>query len=149
MNSNVLGLDWQVVHTHRTSCRGCWPRGFGALNFSPHYWIFTSVPKRFQSSLIHFSYGPNTCSSGTKVWRRASMSNRWRSTQMSSCSTIGAAQLSFRYRNRTEITALTVNKSLIQYGFRASTRAIRYTVNIVWGPIKIRWSRSVACFKPT
>ena len=37
-----------------------------------HPWIFTSVPKGFQSSLllIHFRYGPNTCSSGTKEWDR-------------------------------------------------------------------------------
>ena len=33
----------QVVHTHQTSCRLSWPRGFGALNSSPHSWIFTSV----------------------------------------------------------------------------------------------------------
>ena len=32
------GEEWgaQVVHTHRTSCRCGWPRGFGALNPSPH-----------------------------------------------------------------------------------------------------------------
>ena len=33
----------QVVHTHQTSCRLSRPRGFGALNSSPHSWIFTSV----------------------------------------------------------------------------------------------------------
>ena len=32
---------------------------------------------------------------------------------------------SFRYRNRAEITALTVNGSLIRYGLRAGARAIR------------------------
>ena len=32
---------------------------------------------------------------------------------------------SFRYRNRAEITALTVNGSLIRSGFRAGARAIR------------------------
>ena len=26
----------QLVHTHRTSCRAGWPRGFGELNLSPH-----------------------------------------------------------------------------------------------------------------
>ena len=35
---------------------------------------------------------------------------------------------SFRYRNRAEISALTVNGSLIRYGFRAGARAIRYSV---------------------
>ena len=33
----------QVVHTHRTWCRRAWPRGFGELNPSPHFWIFTFV----------------------------------------------------------------------------------------------------------
>ena len=33
----------QVVDTHRTSSRCVWPRGIGALNSSPHSWIFTSV----------------------------------------------------------------------------------------------------------
>ena len=43
------------------------------------------------------------------------LSDRWRST-------IGTA--SFRYRNRAEITALTVNGSLIWYSLRAGARAI-------------------------
>ena len=42
MTSNGTGLE-QVVHTHRTSCRSNWPRRTGALNLSPHSWIFTSV----------------------------------------------------------------------------------------------------------
>ena len=29
--------------THRTSCRNGWPRGYGALNPSPHSWIFSST----------------------------------------------------------------------------------------------------------
>ena len=33
----------QVVDTHRTSSRCVWPRGIGALNSSPHSWMFTSV----------------------------------------------------------------------------------------------------------
>ena len=33
----------QVVHTDQPSCRCGWPWGFGALNSSPHSWIFTSV----------------------------------------------------------------------------------------------------------
>ena len=33
----------QVVHTHRAPCWRGWPRGFDALNSSPHSWIFTSV----------------------------------------------------------------------------------------------------------
>ena len=42
MNSNVVERQ-KLVHTHRTSCRHDWPRGFGALNSSLHSWIFTSV----------------------------------------------------------------------------------------------------------
>ena len=41
----------------------------------------------------------------------------------------GAASL--RYRNRSEISVLCVNKSPIRYGFRAGARAIRYSVDIV------------------
>ena len=35
VNSNGTELK-QLVHTHRTSCRAGWPRGFGELNLSPH-----------------------------------------------------------------------------------------------------------------
>ena len=42
VNSNGTKLE-QVGHTHRTSRRGGWPRGFGELNPSPHSWIFTSI----------------------------------------------------------------------------------------------------------
>ena len=67
--------DWNRSFTHTEHIvprRGGWPRGFGAQNFSPHSWISPSVTKGFQSSLllIHFRYGPNTCSSGTKGWHR-------------------------------------------------------------------------------
>ena len=41
-NSNGPGRS-QVVHKHRTSCRRGWPRGFGALNSSPH-WVPGLVP---------------------------------------------------------------------------------------------------------
>ena len=35
--------SFTVVHTHLTSCRCGWPRGFGTFNPSPHSWILTSV----------------------------------------------------------------------------------------------------------
>ena len=41
IDSNGTELE-QVVHTHRTSCRSRWPRGFGELNPSSHFQIFTS-----------------------------------------------------------------------------------------------------------
>ena len=71
MNSNVPERQ-KLVHTHRTSFRRDWPRGFDALNSSRHSWIFTSVLVRFQSSLllIHFRYGLNTRSYYTKEWHR-------------------------------------------------------------------------------
>ena len=50
LDSFCAGIVWtvqprgaQVLHTHWTSCRHGWPRGLGALNSSPHSWIFTSV----------------------------------------------------------------------------------------------------------
>ena len=61
----------QVVHTYQTSCRLSRPRGFGALNSSPHSWIFTSVFGLQPSLLlIHFRHGPNRCSHCTEVWQK-------------------------------------------------------------------------------
>ena len=58
----------QGVHTHQTSCRRGWPGGFGALNSSPHSWIFTSVSVGSSPrSYLNFRDGPNRC---TKVWHK-------------------------------------------------------------------------------
>ena len=64
VNSNSTELE-QVVYKHQTSCRSGWQRGFSELNI-PFYLSGT------QSSflLIHFRYGPNTCSHRTKVRHR-------------------------------------------------------------------------------
>ena len=64
--------NWSKSFTHIEHRRRGWPWGFGELNPSPHSWIFTSVRQWVQSSLllIHFRYGPNTCSYCTTLWHR-------------------------------------------------------------------------------
>ena len=53
-----IAQNWfEVVHTHQTSFRSSWPRGFAELNPSPHSWIlFYLSLSGFQSLLllIHF-----------------------------------------------------------------------------------------------
>ena len=68
MNNNSTELE-QVVHTHRISCLSSWPIGFGPLNPNPPS-EYLPPSQRFHSLLllIHFRYGPNTCSNYTKVW---------------------------------------------------------------------------------
>ena len=61
----------QVVHTHQTSCRGGWPRGFGELNSSPHSWIFTPVsvgssPHSYLFTSVTGRIGVHC----TKVWHK-------------------------------------------------------------------------------
>ncbi|CAH3115267.1 unnamed protein product, partial [Porites lobata] len=53
----------RFVHTHRTSCRRGWSRGFGALNSNPHSCIYFRLSV-FQYSLllVHFHDWPNWCS---------------------------------------------------------------------------------------
>ena len=61
----------QVFHTHRTSCRGGWPRGFGELNSSPHSWIF--APVSVGSSRHSYLFTSVTGRIGvhcTKVWHK-------------------------------------------------------------------------------
>ena len=61
----------QVVHTHRTSCGGGWPRGFGELNSSPHSWIF--APVSVGSSPHSYLFTSVTGRIGvhcTKVWHK-------------------------------------------------------------------------------
>ena len=70
VNSNGTKLE-QVVHTHRTSCRGSRPRGRWTKSQSSILNIYFRL-RGFQSlfPLLHFRYGPNTCSQYTKVWHR-------------------------------------------------------------------------------
>ena len=61
----------QVVHTHRTSCGGGWPRGFGELNSSPHSRIF--APVSVGSSPHSYLFTSVTGRIGvhcTKVWHK-------------------------------------------------------------------------------
>ena len=64
VNSNSTELE-QVVYKHQTSCRSGWQRGFGELNIS---FYLSGTQSSFL--LIHFRYGPNTCSHRTKVRHR-------------------------------------------------------------------------------
>ena len=68
------------VHTHRTSCRRGWSRGFGALNSNPHSCIYFRLSV-FQYSLllIHFHDWPNWCLHCTKVGHKT-YPILWRST---------------------------------------------------------------------
>ena len=78
----------------------------------------------FQSLLllIHFRYGPNTCSHCTKVWHRTS--------PICDAQVSRAAQRSFAL-NSAEITVpICMNRSPIQYGFCDGVKAIWYSANI-------------------
>ena len=126
MNSNSTELK-QVVHTHRTSCRSSWPRGFGKLNTSPRSWIFTSVSVDFSLS-SYFSLPPRSEYLFTLRQTEAqNLSDMWRSTLE-----IGAAQL----RSVTEISPKSpfscVNRSPIWYDSRAFLRAILCNENFIF-----------------
>ena len=57
--------------THRTSHRCGWPKGFGALNSSPHSRIFTSVSVSFRPRpyLFTSATGRNRCAHRTNyIW---------------------------------------------------------------------------------
>ena len=67
-----IAQSWfEVVHTHQTSSRSSWLRGFGELNPSPHFWILFSLRLSGLQSLllfIHLCCSQNICSWCTKVW---------------------------------------------------------------------------------
>ena len=137
MNSNGPGLE-QVVYTRPTSCRSGWPRELGALNSSPHPWIFTSFSVVFslRSYLLTSAavqIGVHTAPKyGTKPSRYVTLHVR---------NQRGASSL--RHKHRAEITSLCVNRSPIRYDFRANEKAIRYSATIdyivttctPWAPI--------------
>ena len=118
MNSKGTELE-QVLHTHWTSFRCIWPRGFGALKSSPHSWISSST----DSSLIHFLYGANTCSHCIKVLKRT----------YPICHT-PLSRLALELRSFTEIARksqlLCVNRSIIRYGLRK--RCTVYSMSKAW-----------------
>ena len=58
----------QVVHTHRTSCWHCWPRGLGGLNSSPNSKIFTSVSVGSSPRSYLFTSASDVFR--TKVWHK-------------------------------------------------------------------------------
>ena len=126
LDSFCAGIVWtvqprgaQVLHTHWTSFRCVWPTGFGALKSSPHPWISSSM----DSSLIHFLYGPNTCSHCIKVLKRT----------YPICHT-PFSRLARELCSFTEIARksqlLYVNRSLIRYGLRQ--RCTVYSLSRTW-----------------
>jgi len=115
----------EVVHTHRTSCRSGWPRGFGELNPSPHSSIFTSVsvdssPRSylFTSMVqIHVQTAPKCC---TEPLRYVTLHLRDRR---------GAA--SPRYRNPAKITVLMGEKKPYPVWFSCMRKrySVQFSVN--------------------
>ena len=121
MSSNGLWRHKSLT-TNRTSCRSGWPRGLGALNSSPHFWIFTSVsvgssprPYVFTSATVRIVFTQQQ-----SITMAQNLSEMWRSTFK-----IGAAQL----HSVTEIAPpqlkfLCVNRSPIWYGFRLAAQKV-------------------------
>ena len=124
MNSNDIEPE-QVVHTHWTSRRSSWPRGFDlipvltpeyllpvSVDSSPPSYLFTSATVRLHQSV------------------KQNLSDTWRSIFG-----FGAAQ----FRSVTEMAPrspfLCANRSPIQYDFRAGAKVIPYCVNIAYGPV--------------
>ena len=96
----------KLVHTHRTSCRHDWPRGFGALNSSLHSWIFTSVlvgsNPRYYLSTSPTVWIPvhTTPKSGTERIRYVTLHFR-----------DGCGAASLRHKNRAATTVLVCEKT--------------------------------------
>ena len=126
MNSNGLGLQ-QVVYTRRTPCLSGWQREFGALNTSPHSWIFTSVS--VSSSLRSYLFTSATVRIGVHIALKYG-TKPTRYVTLHFRDQRGAASL--RHRHRAEITSLCVNGSPIRYEFCASEKAIQYSANIAY-----------------
>ena len=113
----------QVFHTHRTSCRGGWPRGFGELNSSPHSWIF--APVSVGSSPHSYLFTSVTGRIGvhcTKVWHKT-----YPICDAPLSRSAGPAQL----RPVTEIALpqpfLCVNRRSFWHDFRGGAKSIRYS----------------------
>ena len=99
----------QVVHTHRTSCRGGWPRGFGELNSSPHSYLFTSVTGRIG---VH-------C---TKVWHKT-----YPTCDAPLSRSAGPAQLRPVTENALPQPFLCVKRCPFWHDFGGGAKSIRYS----------------------
>ena len=113
----------QVVYTHRTSCGGGWPRGFGKLNSSPHSWIFALVsvgssPHSYLFTSVTGRIGVHC----TKVWHKT-----YPICDAPLSRSAGPAQL----RPVTEIALpqpfLCVNRRPFWHDFRGGAKSIRYS----------------------
>ena len=73
---NSSSRKWNTLLTHIQFCWSGWPRWFGEINVSPHFYFFYCRLSRSQSliRLFDFRYGPNTCSHCTcKEWHRGQL----------------------------------------------------------------------------
>ena len=124
MNSNDIEPE-QVVHTHWTSHRSSWPRGFDlipiltpeyllpvSVDSSPPSYLFTSATVRLHQSV------------------KQNLSDTWRSIFG-----FGAAQPHSVTEMAPKWSFLCANRSPNQYDFRAGAKAIPYCVNIAYGPV--------------
>ena len=115
----------QAVHTHRTSCRSGWPRGFGELNPTPKSYISVtsvSVDSGPHSYLLCSATVPITMLITQEYVTEPSqyVTHHFRDRPSAA---------SFHYRNRAEIRLfLCVKRTLIQQHFRAGAKAIRCSV---------------------
>ena len=77
-HETLSGMLWTATARNRnksfthianrsTSCRGGWPRGFGALNPSPHYWILTTLSV-FSSATVPV-HTPPKCVAASPCYR--------------------------------------------------------------------------------
>ena len=115
MNSNGLGrhkLFTQIEHRARAR----WPRGFGALNSSPHSSIFTSVS--VVSSPRSYLF---TSVTGQSMAQNLSDMSRFTFK-------IGAAELRSVTKIAPKSPFLCENRSPIRYDFRAGAKTIWYRV---------------------
>ena len=129
INSNGTKQE-HVVHTHRTSRRSSWPRGFGELNPSTHSWIFTSTSV--------------DCSHRSYLFTSATVRQPVHITPICVTEPIryvvlhfpdrrGAARrgaASLRHRNGAKITVLMCEQKPHSVWFSYLRKGIRYSVNI-------------------
>ena len=124
----------QVVHAHQTSRRLSWPRGFGALNSSPHSWIFTSgsvgsSPRCYLFTSATGRIGVHTAPKyGKKPIRYLTLHFRDR---------LGTTSL--RHRSLTVTTVLMCEQKPYLVWF--SWRHKRYPVRVVDIPLAVQWRR--------
>ena len=144
----------KIVHTHRTSRRSSWPRGFGARNSGPHSWIFASVSVGSSPWYHVFTCATgswNRCSHCTKVWQKSypiseaprsrvvcyttvltGRSVKWQHKERLRNRLLSrSARCSlFRHRNPPATTVLVCEQEPYTFWFSWGRKDIHYSVNI-------------------